>query len=113
LQELVRRGDRWLLALHDEGRHVVDEWLHEAGYQGLARREVVVERGLGDAELLGDVLEAGLLDPTLGEQLAGNSLDPGLRVGAAGLDHRAPAYSLTVRTVSPCQPYPDELPIGK
>jgi hypothetical protein len=62
--------------LFDEERLAgVDQRLDDAAHQVLTRREVVVQRGLGDPEQVGDLLQARLLHALLREQLAGGRLD--------------------------------------
>ena len=47
-------------------------------------REVVVERRLGDAELLGDLPQAGAVETLLGEEVQGHVEDPLSGVDRAG-----------------------------
>ena len=85
--------------LGDEAFAVVEERLHDAADELLARGEVVVQRGLGDAEPIGDVLEAGALDALGDEQFLRDLLDalPGLRWRSTA---HARSVALTYRSVS-------------
>src|SRR5437764_4609608 len=79
LQQCARRRGGGLLG-HDKGLEPVDQGQDDAPHQVFAGREVVVERWLGDSELVGDVLQARPLDALLREELARRVLDALLRV---------------------------------
>ena len=63
------------LLIGHESLALVDQRLQDAAHQVLPGGEVVVQRGLGDAELVGDVLQAGALHALLREQFPGDVLD--------------------------------------
>jgi hypothetical protein len=52
------------------------EVVHDADEDVFLGLEVVVERGLGDVQLLGDLAERGLVVALLGEEVEGDDLDP-------------------------------------
>jgi hypothetical protein len=83
VQQLVRVDLGQRLLRGEERLLLVDDRLHDAAHQLLPGREVVIERRLGDAELVGDLLQAGAVHALPGEQLPGGALDALLGVGRA------------------------------
>src|ERR1700744_5355887 len=87
LQDFTRVGVPPAFLIPDESLALVDQGHQDAADQFVARGEVVVQRGLGDAQFVRDVLQAGLLHALLPEQLPGSPLNamPGVRSGPAHL----------------------------
>ncbi|GAB4716421.1 hypothetical protein MOKP125_10890 [Mycobacterium avium subsp. hominissuis] len=85
LQQLARLGVLAALMLGDEPLALLDQRHQDAAHQVLAGRKVVVQRGFGDAQPVGDVLQAGALHPALGKQFSSDLLDAlsGVRPGPA------------------------------
>ena len=88
VEEALDEFEGWhVAALFHAGEElgaVVDQRGDDAADQFVAGGEVVVERGFGDAEAVGDLLQAGLLHAFGGEQLARGLHDPLLGVGRSG-----------------------------
>jgi hypothetical protein len=69
-------GARLALGPGDQLVQVGDVVLDQAADDVFLRLEVVIQRGLGDAELLGDLAQGCLLVALLGKQLEGKLAQP-------------------------------------